>query len=114
MTASSPVTALNGVLSFWIQNSDLSRWFVHSDRVLAMEGYQESSLVGEGGMIGFGMIELSWYVDDLQIRQLLIAGAGELLAEDLRQCQHHLGEITGAVSSDDLLGEIFSSFCIGK
>ncbi len=46
--------------------------------------------------------------------QLLMAGAGELLAEDLRQCQQHLGEITGAVSSDDLLGEIFSSFCIGK
>ena len=40
--------------------------------------------------------------------------SGELLAEDLRQCQNSLGEITGAVSSDDLLGEIFSSFCIGK
>jgi tRNA modification GTPase len=47
-------------------------------------------------------------------RQLLEAGAGELLAEDLRQCQHSLGEITGAISSDQLLGEIFSSFCIGK
>ena len=47
-------------------------------------------------------------------RQLLQQGAGELLAEDLRQCQNSLGEITGAVSSDDLLGEIFSSFCIGK
>lgn len=46
--------------------------------------------------------------------QLLEAGAGELLAEDLRQCQNSLGEITGAVSSDALLGEIFSSFCIGK
>ena len=46
--------------------------------------------------------------------QLENAGAGELLAEDLRACQNHLGEITGAVSSDQLLGEIFSSFCIGK
>jgi len=46
--------------------------------------------------------------------QLINAGAGELLAEDLRQCQQCLGEITGAVSSDDLLGKIFSSFCIGK
>ncbi|MDC3332811.1 tRNA uridine-5-carboxymethylaminomethyl(34) synthesis GTPase MnmE [bacterium] len=41
-------------------------------------------------------------------------GAGELLAEDLRLCQQILGEITGNFSSDDLLGEIFSSFCIGK
>ena len=46
--------------------------------------------------------------------QLTGAGAAELLAEDLRQCQQSLGEITGAVSSDELLGRIFSSFCIGK
>ncbi len=46
--------------------------------------------------------------------QLTLAGAGELLAEDLRMAQQVLGEITGAFSSDDLLGRIFSSFCIGK
>ena len=46
--------------------------------------------------------------------QLTLAGAGELLAEDLRQAQQALGEITGSFSSDDLLGRIFSSFCIGK
>lgn len=46
--------------------------------------------------------------------QLLAASAGELLAEDLRHCQRALGEITGAVSADELLGKIFSSFCIGK
>jgi len=47
-------------------------------------------------------------------RQLEQQRAGELLAEELRQAQQVLGEITGAVSSDDLLGRIFSSFCIGK
>ena len=41
-------------------------------------------------------------------------GAGELLAEDLRHAQKAFGEITGEFSSDDLLGRIFSSFCIGK
>ena len=41
-------------------------------------------------------------------------GAGELLAEDLKQIQQCLGEITGQFSSDELLGRIFSSFCIGK
>ena len=40
--------------------------------------------------------------------------AGELLAEELRLAHDALGEITGAVSSDDLLGRIFSEFCIGK
>ncbi|HAN69691.1 MAG TPA: tRNA uridine-5-carboxymethylaminomethyl(34) synthesis GTPase MnmE, partial [Halieaceae bacterium] len=46
--------------------------------------------------------------------QLEEAGAGELLAEDLRQCHDALGDITGRMTSDALLGEIFSSFCIGK
>lgn len=46
--------------------------------------------------------------------QLAHHGAGELLAEDLRQAQDALGEITGAMTADDLLGHIFSSFCIGK
>ncbi|MGQ7246245.1 tRNA uridine-5-carboxymethylaminomethyl(34) synthesis GTPase MnmE [Halomonas sp. V046] len=46
--------------------------------------------------------------------QLRGHGAGELLAEDLRDAQQALGEITGEFSADDLLGEIFGSFCIGK
>ena len=45
---------------------------------------------------------------------LLESHAGELLAEELRLAQQALGEITGEFSSDDLLGRIFSSFCIGK
>ncbi len=40
--------------------------------------------------------------------------AGELLAEDLRAAQESLSEITGEFTSDDLLGVIFSEFCIGK
>lgn len=47
-------------------------------------------------------------------QQQLLVSAGELLAEDLRQAQQHLAEITGEFTSDDLLGRIFSSFCIGK
>jgi tRNA modification GTPase len=46
--------------------------------------------------------------------QLVSAYAGELLAEELRLAQQALSEITGEFSSDDLLGRIFSSFCIGK
>ena len=48
------------------------------------------------------------------LNQLLEFSAGELLAEELRQAQHSLSEITGEFSSDDLLGRIFTSFCIGK
>lgn len=46
--------------------------------------------------------------------QLLVARAGELVAEELRLAQDYLGEITGKFTPDDLLGKIFSSFCIGK
>ncbi len=46
--------------------------------------------------------------------QLVEFNAGELMAEELRLAQDELGQITGKFTSDDLLGEIFSSFCIGK
>ncbi len=59
---------------------------------------------------------LSLANDHLKIgkQQLEVFHAGELLAEELRITQHALSEITGEFTSDDLLGKIFSSFCIGK
>ncbi|ACV28051.1 tRNA uridine-5-carboxymethylaminomethyl(34) synthesis GTPase MnmE [Kangiella koreensis] len=47
-------------------------------------------------------------------QQLEVYHAGELLADELRQAQNALSEITGEFTADDLLGRIFSSFCIGK
>jgi len=47
-------------------------------------------------------------------RHLGVAGSAELLAEELRQAQNALGEITGAVSTEELLDRVFSHFCIGK
>jgi tRNA modification GTPase len=40
--------------------------------------------------------------------------SGDFLSQDIRECMHHLGEITGAISNDEILGNIFSKFCIGK
>jgi len=54
----------------------------------------------------------SWLESGQQ--QLEGFAAGELLAEDLRLAQQALSEITGRFTSDDLLGRIFTSFCIGK
>lgn len=51
---------------------------------------------------------------DQAINQFNVTGAGELLAEDLRAVHKRLGTITGTFGADDLLGEIFASFCIGK
>lgn len=51
---------------------------------------------------------------ELSIIQLEVYHAGELLAEELKIAQDALSSITGTFTSDDLLGEIFSSFCIGK
>lgn len=57
------------------------------------------------------------HLDKARIRlaeQFALDGAGELLAEELRLAQRALAEITGEFTSDDLLGKIFTEFCIGK
>lgn len=48
------------------------------------------------------------------LEQIKFHNAGELLADELLQAQHELNKITGEFSADDLLGEIFAGFCIGK
>jgi tRNA modification GTPase len=78
-------------------------------------GYEAAS---EGGFIARrrhieALEKAQEFVDAGQL-QLREAAAGELLAEDLRHAQNALNEITGEFTPDDLLGRIFSSFCIGK
>ncbi|QUM82754.1 tRNA uridine-5-carboxymethylaminomethyl(34) synthesis GTPase MnmE [Moritella sp. 5] len=78
-------------------------------------GYQSNT---EGGFIArrrhLDAIEKAY--EHLQVGklQLEVYMAGELLAEELRLAQEQLSEITGEFTSDDLLGRIFTSFCIGK
>ena len=40
--------------------------------------------------------------------------SGDFVSQDIRECMHYLGEITGEISTNDILGEIFARFCIGK
>ena len=56
------------------------------------------------------LLQTQQYQDINQVR----LKSSKTSTEELRQAQQRLGEITGEVSSDDLLGRIFSSFCIGK
>ncbi len=51
---------------------------------------------------------------DRTLQGLSTGLSGDLLSQDIRECMHYLGEITGEISTDDILGEIFSHFCIGK
>ena len=78
-------------------------------------GYQGT---GEGAFMArrrhLDALEQATEVLNTGLWQLESNGAGELLAEDLRLAQQLLGEITGQISADDLLGKIFGSFCIGK
>ena len=50
-----------------------------------------------------------------RVQEGLTAGlTSDLLAIDIRQCLYHIGEITGEVTNDEILGNIFANFCIGK
>lgn len=51
---------------------------------------------------------------DRTLHGLTTGLSGDLLSQDIRECMHYLGEITGEISTNDILGEIFSHFCIGK
>lgn len=51
----------------------------------------------------------------IRVKDGLDAGiTGDFLAQDIRECMFYLGEITGQISTDEILGNIFSKFCIGK
>jgi tRNA modification GTPase len=81
----------------------------------ACMGYQGA---GEGGFMArrrhLDAIGRAGEALDRAHYQLEVARAGELVAEELRQAQNALSEITGEFTSEDLLGRIFASFCIGK
>jgi len=92
------------------------------DGLQALKDHLKQSLALEGTLEG-GFSARRRHLDALEkARNHLLAGqrqlsdyaAGELLAEDLRLAQDCLNQITGHFSSDDLLGRIFSGFCIGK
>lgn len=48
------------------------------------------------------------------INGLTLNISGDFLSQDIRECMHYLGEITGQISNDEILGNIFARFCIGK
>ena len=86
------------------------------DLVLEMLGAEDGEAGGEFSARQRHVDALTRALDHVQAgeAQILASGSGELLAEELRMAADQLGEITGRMSSDQLLGEIFSSFCIGK
>lgn len=84
----------------------------HLKECMGFQGGQEGSFMARRRHLD----ALERAAQHLEIGQQQLEGymAGEILAEELRLSQQHLNEITGEFSSDDLLGRIFSSFCIGK
>ncbi len=85
-------------------------------KLLAMAGWQAAP---DGVFLARArhvqaLADVSRYLDAAAIQLQAQSPALDLLAEDLRLAQNALNEITGAFGADDLLGVIFSSFCIGK
>lgn len=85
------------------------------DHLKTIMGYQGST---EGGFMArrrhLAALEQAHHHLIIGLEQLESYVAGEILAEELRLCQIELNKITGEFTNDDLLTEIFSSFCIGK
>ncbi|HEX7720345.1 MAG TPA: tRNA uridine-5-carboxymethylaminomethyl(34) synthesis GTPase MnmE [Woeseiaceae bacterium] len=83
--------------------------------ICQLAGYRD---LGEGAFTArqrhVDALDRAWQHFRSGQRALSEARAGELLAEELRLAGRELGTITGEVTSDDLLGRIFSEFCIGK
>ncbi|MFT6389633.1 MAG: tRNA modification GTPase [Cellvibrionaceae bacterium] len=105
---------LNDIPTLFIsakENQGIAKLSSHLSSVM---GYKQAN---EGGFTARrrhldALVSAQTFVQQASLQLKL--GAGELVAEELRQAQQVLGEITGAVTADDLLGKIFSSFCIGK
>jgi len=85
---------------------------VHLKKIMGYQGSTEGSFMARRRhLIALENAELHLNTGLTQLESFM---AGEILAEELRITQQELNEITGEFTSDDLLGQIFSSFCIGK
>ncbi len=116
---------VNGQASTIYQEHTLTSFHISAKQgqgIDAIKSYLQRSC-GFEAMAEDGFIARERHIQALKEAEKLLhsalSGVGkqlplELVAEDLRLAQQSLGTITGQVSSDDLLGEIFSSFCIGK
>jgi tRNA modification GTPase len=94
------------------QNLGINELREHLKEVMGFNSTNEGGFLARRRHIE--ALEKAQYAIQAGEDQLLGAMAGELLAEDLRMAQQSLGEITGEFTADDLLGNIFGSFCIGK
>jgi tRNA modification GTPase len=94
-------------------NSDISEI-----KNLVYELFNKNNVNNESVVISnmrhFEALELA-YTELLKIQKGLSSNIpGDLIAMDIRQVLYHIGTITGDISSDELLGNIFANFCIGK
>lgn len=112
------VSAIDSIPTFAISAKSGSGLYELKTHLKHCAGYQTKSFSNEGAFTArrrhlLALNQAADYLHNGQ-QQLIEYQAGELLAEDLKHAQHALGEITGHLSADELLGKIFSSFCIGK
>jgi len=105
---------LDGVPSVWLSAKTGEGLDLLKEHLKQAAGFQQT---GEGGFSARrrhldALDRAGEHLDEAEVH--VEARAGELLAEELRLAQLCLSEITGEFTSEDLLGKIFSSFCIGK
>jgi len=96
-----------------IDNSNISEIKNQVYKLFIKNNVNNESVV-ISNMRHFEALELA-YTELLKIQKGLSSNIpGDLIAMDIRQVLYHIGTITGDISSDELLGNIFANFCIGK
>lgn len=106
--------ALDNALSVWLSAKTGKGLSTLKEMICSLVKYQpeEGSFMARRRHLKELDEALEWC--ELGNKELIETGRGELVAENLRLAHLALSRITGEFSADDLLGEIFSSFCIGK
>ncbi|NBC05625.1 MAG: tRNA uridine-5-carboxymethylaminomethyl(34) synthesis GTPase MnmE, partial [Bacteroidetes bacterium] len=100
-----PISATNRM------NIDYLKESLH-DAVLSKKVNLESTIVANARH--YEALQKAYEDLDRVLQGLSTGITSDFVAMDIRAALHHLGEITGEISTDDLLGNIFGRFCIGK
>lgn len=95
------------------ENQNIAELTNHLVTSIKKKGYSENSVLISNTRHYESLVNAQSAIERV-IEGLHAQISGDFLSQDIRECSHYLGEITGDISNDEVLGNIFKNFCIGK